>query len=120
MSTQNLDQPTPASVYDCALRFTMPSATMPHETHMVDLDCYSLNGQCTCESFWKFEKLLQLQYTPERALAEGLVSLKVKGRPDKHPSDALRCKHIIDAYRQFSTLAARAISNAKKQAPASF
>ena len=114
MSTTQIDRPATPSVFDCATTFKVPSDTRPHEEHQVELDAYNANGMCSCESFWKFEKLLSRGYTPERALAEGLVSLKRKGKPDKHPDDALRCKHIIEAYRQIGPMCVRAISNAKK------
>jgi hypothetical protein len=114
MSTTQLEPADPAVNYDEIFRFTIPSRSRAHETHMVDLDCYNLNGMCSCENFqFKFGELLAKGYTPETALAEGLVTLKRKGKPDKHPDDALRCDHIVDAWRRFSIVAARAIHNEK-------
>ncbi len=111
MPSFQIDQPTPASVFDCALRFTMPSRSRPHEAHMVDLDAYELNGRCSCEHFqFKLEPFLASFATADSAVAAGLVKL----RKNQHPDDALRCQHIVDAYRQFSVIAARAISHAKK------
>ncbi len=114
MSTQQIDRPAQPHPFDCATTFKVPSDTRPHEEHQIELDAYQANGMCSCESFWKFGALLAKGYTPARALAEGLVSLKRKGKPDKHPDDALRCKHIIEAYRQMGPMCVRAISNAKK------
>jgi hypothetical protein len=111
MSTTQLDQPDPANVYDCALRLTVASSSRPHETHLVDLDCYSMNGRCDCEHFTcRLEPLLARQITPEQAVAQGLVKLK----KDQRTEDVLRCKHIVEAYRQFACVAARALSHAKK------
>lgn len=115
MSTQALDRPDPAVIFDQATCFKVASGTRAHEEHQVELDAYDANGMCSCENFsCNFAPLLARRYTPERALAEGLVSLKRKGQPDKHPDDALRCKHIIEAYRQIGPVCVRAISKAKK------
>ncbi len=111
MSTTDIDRPTPASVYDCALRFTIASRSRPHETHLVDLDAYWMNGMCDCPDFQcRFEKILAQGITPSQAIAQGLV----KRRASQHVDDVLRCHHIVEAYRQFSIIAATAISNAKK------
>lgn len=81
----------------------------------MELDAYDANGMCSCESFaCNFGPLLAKRYAPDQALAEGLVTLKRKGHPDKHPDDALRCKHIIEAYRQIGPICVRAISTAKR------
>ncbi len=114
MSTQQIDRPAQPHPFDCATTFKVPSDSRPHEEHQIELADYNANGTCSCESFWKFNALLSRGYTPERALSEGLVTLKRKGLPDKHPDDALRCKHIIEAYRQVGPICVRAISNAKK------
>jgi hypothetical protein len=111
VSTQALDHEDPAVIYDCAMRFTIPSRSRANETHIVDLDCYSLNGKCSCEHFqFNLEPLLARQATPEDAISSGAIKL----RKNQHPDDALRCNHIVDAYRQFSVVAARAISTAKR------
>lgn len=111
MSTQELDAPDPAVIYDCAMRFTIASRSRPNATHMVDLDCYSLNGMCSCEHFaFNLQPLLAKGINAEQALATGAIKLK----KNQHPDDALRCNHIVDAYRQFAVVAARAISTAKK------
>lgn len=117
--TTPLDHADPASVYDCALRFTMPSRTRPGVTQLVELDSYGCNGECSCEDFSiRFRKILAQGITPAEALARGLVTLKRKKRPDKHPDDALRCDHIVDAYRQFAVMACRSLSHAKTHSPA--
>jgi len=111
MSITRLDQPAPANLYDNALRFTIPSRSIGHETHMVDLDAYDMNGMCDCMHFAaRLQPHLARNITPEQAIAQGLVKLKKNQRPE----DALRCFHIIEAYHQFGQIAARAISNAKK------
>lgn len=110
MPTEQLDHPDPAKIYDLAMRFTVPSRTRPGETHLVDLDCYSLNGMCSCENFqFNLEPLLARGITPEEAVASGAI----KPKKNQHPDDALRCSHIVDAYRQFAIVAARAISKVK-------
>ncbi len=115
MSSTQLEHPDPATVYDCVMRFTIPSRSRANETHMVDLDSYHCNGECSCEVFnFDHRPHLARGITPAEALAQGLVTLKRKNKPDKHPDDALRCDHIVDAYRQFAVIAARSISNANK------
>lgn len=112
MSTSQLDHRDPAEIYDCAMRFSVPSRSRPHITHMVDLDWYTMNGKCSCEFFcFKLEPILAQGITPEQAIEAGAVKLK----KDQRPEDALRCQHLIDGYYEFGHIAARAISNAKKQ-----
>lgn len=111
MSTQQLDTPDPAVIYDCAMRFTIASQSRANETHMVDLDCYSLNGMCSCEHFqFNLQPCLAKGMNATQAIETGAIKLK----RDQHPDDALRCKHIVEAYRQFAVVAARAISTAKQ------
>ena len=111
MSVQQIDDPDPTEVYDCATRFTVPSETRPHETHMVELADYDANGSCSCEHFKiRLEPLLSRRISPQNAIAQGAVTLK----KNQHPDDALRCKHIIEAYRQIGPICVRAITNAKK------
>lgn len=113
MSTTSLEQAAPAVVYDDALRFTIPSRSKAHETHMVDLGAYDCNGQCDCIHFaTKMEPLLRRQITAAQAIEQGL--LKTKRCTTQHPEDVLRCYHIVDARRQFATLACRAITTASK------
>lgn len=110
MASQQLEPPDPAINYDEIFRFTIPSRSRAHETHVVDLDCYHLNGMCSCEHFqFNLQPLLARGVTAAQAIEQGLK----KPKKDQHPDDVLRCNHIVDAWRQFSITAARAISNAK-------
>ena len=111
MSTQPIDPAPDPAVYKEALTFTVPSASKAHETHLIDLDTYGMNGKCDCMHFaTRLEPLLARGITPEQAVASGAIKLK----PGQRPENALRCKHIVEAYFQFAESAARAIHHAKK------
>ena len=94
------------------LRYVCDSHHRRGVKHLVELDAYNFNGQCSCENFTiKLEPLLKKGYTPARAVAEKKVKLKNKERPQ----DALRCDHIVDAFMQFAEDAARHISTHEKK-----
>lgn len=108
----------PAVFYDNTLRFTVRSGSDPHVEYMVELDAYNGNGVCDCPNFvfapkgMEFSKrdLCAKRISPEHALAAGWVKLPKSGRI----SDALRCKHIVDARDQLAGAVVRALVKAEK------
>ena len=109
-----LEQMDAAKFYDATLRFLVPSESDPHVSYVVELDSYSGNGECTCTHFeCRLRPLLAQQVTADQAVNRRLVKLK----PGQRDSDALRCKHIIDARDQLATATIRAISHAEKAHP---
>ena len=92
----------------------MPSRTNPHEHYLVDLTAYNGQGQCQCKHFeCRLAPLLSRLVKPETAVAEGLVHLK----PGQREEDALRCEHIMEARRTFtSDVLARIVERQKQEA----
>lgn len=108
---RRLEDAAPAELYDDALRWIIPSDSDPHGSHVVELDSFNGNGECTCEDFnMRFRPLLSRRVTPEQALQAGLV----KQRTNQRAEDVLRCKHIISAQKQFACAAIKSLSKAKK------
>lgn len=106
-----LDQMDPAVFYDATLRFTIPSGKDPHATYMIELDSFGGNGSCSCEDFtMRKGPLLARRVTPADAVAQKLVKLPKSGRV----SDALRCKHLVDARDQLASSVVRALVKAEK------
>jgi hypothetical protein len=105
-----------ASRFDSALRYHVASRSQAHEVHLVELDSYAGNGECSCTFFrLKLEPLLRRLVTPEQALAQRLVRLK----PGQREQDALRCWHLVEARDQFATDMLTAIlSHEKAHTPA--
>jgi hypothetical protein len=110
--TGQLTHPTVAEVYDDLLRWTVTSRSDPHVSYVCELADYHGQGRCTCTDYQvRFEPLLAQQYTPERALAEGLVKI----RPYQVTADnALRCWHIIDARSKLSSAIIKAFTIARQ------
>lgn len=111
-----LDSTGPASVYDCALRWSVPSRTNPHESYVVALGDFNGNGCCACDDFkFNFGKLLCRRITPEMAIAKGLVKWPNPKRAYQlKPSHALSCAHIMEARDQACSQFIRALSAAEK------
>lgn len=98
IAKNRLDAPAPAENYDNALRWIIPSRTDPNESYVVELNDAPGYDVCQCKWFvTTLGPLLKLGYTPERAVAEGLVKLK----KDERIEDALKCFHIRDANYRF-------------------
>ena len=108
---------TPTAIrFDSALRYHVASRSQAHEVHLVELDSYAGNGECSCTFFrLKLEPLLLRLVTPEQAVAQRLVRLK----PGQREQDALRCWHLVEARSQFATDMLTAIlSHEKAHTPA--
>lgn len=112
------DQPSPntATVYDSALRWTVPSRTNAAETYVVDLGAYNGEGRCSCRDFAiRFEKFLAKGLTPQLAWDE-------KWLGDNHqlreyqlgPEDCLSCWHLVNARRMLARQVVRSFTIAKK------
>lgn len=72
-----------AKPFDSPLRWLVPSASRPGETHLVDLSGYDANGRCTCPDFTcRFEPMLRKD-------------------PSLGGVDRMRCKHIRKVRGQF-------------------
>ena len=111
MSTTQIDRPATPTPFDCATRFTIPSASVAHEVYLVELDSYAGNGECNCMWFeTQFRPLLSRGITPDKALASGAIRIK----PQCREQDVLRCKHIIEARHQFCTMVIQAMNRAKQ------
>jgi hypothetical protein len=88
------------------LRYLVPSDERAGVKYTVELEHYGFNGACSCPDFrMNLERHLRRGITPAEAVARGLVKLKKRQRP----ADALRCKHIVDAFMQFAVTAARLV-----------
>lgn len=99
-------------VYDQALRWKVRSRSNAEEKHLVDLDCYGLNGRCDCTDFQtRFEPLLKRGVTGRQAVEEKWVKLRDY---QIAPEDSLKCWHIVQAWRLFGMQCARAMSTAKR------
>jgi len=89
-----LDEPAPAEEFDDALRWLIPSRTDPHENYVVELNDAPGYDVCQCKWFvTTLGPLLAKGYSPEQAVAEGLVKIKKWERVE----DALKCYHIREA-----------------------
>ncbi len=116
--TTPLDKPELPTWKD-GIRYTVPSRSDPHETHLVELTDYSGNGSCSCTDFdTRFRPLLSRMVTTEQALEEKLVRL----REYQRPCDALRCWHIIQGRDKFTNevlaaIAAKERDEARGQPP---
>ena len=73
--------PLVAPIQGEALRFHVRSRTTPGLCYLVDLESYSLNGECGCDHF-AFRLRPQLDDTPKPT-----------------PRDSTRCWHIMQARR---------------------
>lgn len=103
--------PAKPEPYDSILRWKVPSREVPGAVHLTELDSFSFNGECDCDDFQnRFAKLLRRGITPEAAVRDRLVKL----RSWQFPEDALRCFHLVCAWREFSLRCARAHADAKK------
>lgn len=113
-----LDQMDPAVFYDAVLRFTTPSSEDPHVNYLQQLDSYEGNGECDCPNFifapkgqpYSKRDLCAKRVTPAEAIERGLAKLPKSGRV----SDAMRCKHLVDARDQLATAVIKSISHAEK------
>lgn len=106
------NRPRPRT-YDHALRWWVPSHTVPGKEYLVELDSYGFNGECQCKDFAvRLEPIVSRGIEPLSALAGGLV----EERPGKRPEDALRCHHIIDAMMESSEQFSRAVVAAEEHA----
>jgi hypothetical protein len=111
MSTQALDGPIDARWFD-GVRYHVPSSTRPLDNYLVELTDYAGNGSCQCEHFQtRLGPLLSRRITPHQAIDRKLVKVK----KTDHPEDALRCKHIIAARRQFTDEVLAAITRKFKR-----
>ena len=114
----DLDQMDPAKFYDATLRFTVASGRDPHVHYMVALDSYAGNGECDCPNFvfpprgqsHSKHELCANCVTADEAVRRGWVPLPKSGRI----SDALRCKHIVDARDQLATAVVKTLAYAEK------
>ncbi len=89
------------------ITYRVPSAANPKETYHVDLLSYNCQGSCTCQHHCcRLAPLLSRLVGPAEAVKEGLVKLP-KGRD---VSEALMCKHVLSARRQFCQDVLRAIA----------
>lgn len=89
-----IEPESPATIYDDALRWTIPSRTNPHETYLVELNNAPGYDVCQCMHFvGKLQPLLARGVSPEEAVASGVVKIKKHERI----SDALKCWHIREA-----------------------
>lgn len=112
-----IEEPVTAEVYDDILRWKIPSRTDPHENYVVELNEAPGYDVCQCKWFvTTLGPLLKLGYTPERALAEGLVKIKKCERV----SDALRCFHVREARDQFAAACVRVMSKMKRKQEKAF
>lgn len=67
-----------ATKYDNALRYQVDSDSREDVKHLVEIDAFEGNGRCSCEHFtFALEKLTRL--------------------PGFEPSNASRCRHILEA-----------------------
>ena len=106
-----IDKPTEAENHDDAVRYRVASRSNPHESYLVDLTDYSGNGTCQCKHFQcRLEPLLARMITPEKAVADRLVTLL----PKQQVEDALRCGHICEARNKFTTDVLNAINEKTK------
>lgn len=86
----------PVQPFDHPLEFLIPSRSRPGTVHKCELRSYGRNGLCVCEDFTtRFGPILKRGITAAQALDMGLVKIR-KGHD---PRDALRCDHIIEAFR---------------------
>lgn len=105
----NSAPPAPGYPFDNIYRWLVDSRSKPGETYLVELLSYERNGICQCPDFaCRMEPLLALLIPPEQATSPEYVREKTAGqyksvklKPGKHPKDALRCDHIIEARRAF-------------------
>lgn len=113
-----LEQSEPAVFYDATLRFQVQSDSDPHVKYMVELDSYFGNGECDCPSFvfrprgMEFSKrdLCAKRVPPHQAITAGWVKMPKSGRV----SDALRCKHIVNARDELATAVIKSLVYAEK------
>ena len=111
---KKMESADPARVYDNALSWNVPSRETAGVEYHVELADYAHNGRCDCVDFCtRFEKLLSRGYTPERALAEGLVKLRKYHNED--PKNALRCWHIMQARWSLAERTIAAFDAARKE-----
>lgn len=110
MSGEKRNVRLPSENFDEVLSWKISSETTPGDTYVVELDSFSGNGECQCDSFlFDMRPLLVRGVTPHEAFYKKRIACK----DGKDWRDCLRCKHILEARRQLADATVAFVAGAK-------